>query len=77
MNTICSESLEEKTLGGGERLSREEGLWLLREADLLELGRLATGARFRRHPDPIVTFVIDSNPNYTNICVTDCVFCAF
>ncbi|HLC42723.1 MAG TPA: cyclic dehypoxanthinyl futalosine synthase [Methylomirabilota bacterium] len=61
----------------GKRLSRHEGLWLLTEAPLLELGQLAQIARSTRHPEKIVTFVIDSNPNYTNICVTDCQFCAF
>jgi len=76
MNTICFESLEER-IASGERLSLDEGLWLLREAELLEVGRLANTVRFRRHPEPVVTFVIDSNPNYTNICMTDCVFCAF
>ena len=76
MSTICSESVEDKALAG-ERLSCDDGLWLLREAELLELGRLAEAARFRRNPEPVVTFVIDSNPNYTNVCITDCVFCAF
>jgi dehypoxanthine futalosine cyclase len=61
----------------GTRLDREEGRWLLTEAPLLELGALASEARFARLPDRVVTFVIDSNPNYTNVCVTDCQFCAF
>ena len=61
----------------GARLDREEGRWLLTEAPLLELGALASEARFARLPDRVVTFVIDSNPNYTNVCVTDCQFCAF
>jgi len=61
----------------GERLTREEGLWLLRDDDLLAIGRLAQRVRFRHNPAPQVTFVIDSNPNYTNVCETDCVFCAF
>jgi len=61
----------------GKRLDRAEGLWLLTEAPLLELGSLAQEERFRRIPDKRVTFVIDSNPNYTNVCVTDCQFCAF
>ncbi len=61
----------------GKRLSRAEGLWLLRDAPLLELGALAQEARFRLIPEKRVTFVIDSNPNYTNVCVTDCQFCAF
>jgi cyclic dehypoxanthinyl futalosine synthase len=61
----------------GRRLGRAEGRWLLTEAPLLDLGALAQEARFRRIPEPRVTFVVDSNPNYTNVCVTDCQFCAF
>ena len=76
MSILCSESIEETVLSGA-RLSREEGLWLWQRGDLLELARLANQVRYRLHPEPVVTFVIDSNPNYTNVCVTDCVFCAF
>ena len=61
----------------GKRLDRAEGIWLLTEAPLLDLGSLAHEERFRRFPDKQVTFVIDSNPNYTNVCITDCQFCAF
>jgi dehypoxanthine futalosine cyclase len=61
----------------GERLDRKDGHWLLTEAPLLEVGALAGEARYRRLPERRVTFVIDSNPNYTNVCVTDCQFCAF
>ncbi len=61
----------------GARLDRADGLWLLTEAPLLDLGSVAHEARLRRFPDRRVTFVIDSNPNYTNVCVTDCQFCAF
>ena len=61
----------------GKRLDRAEGLWLLADAPLLDLGALAQGARFRLHPEKQVSFVIDSNPNYTNVCITDCQFCAF
>ncbi|MGH7390905.1 MAG: cyclic dehypoxanthinyl futalosine synthase [Candidatus Rokuibacteriota bacterium] len=61
----------------GQRLDRAEGRWLLAEAPLLELGALAQQVRFARIPERRVTFVIDSNPNYTNVCVTDCQFCAF
>ncbi len=67
----------EDKVGAGKRLDRAEGLWLLTEAPLLELGSIAQDARFRRLPDKRVTFVIDSNPNYTNVCITDCQFCAF
>ena len=77
MSTICSdETIQDKVLAG-ERLSRDEGLRLYREATLLELGELAQAVRSRVNPEPVVTFVIDSNPNYTNVCITDCVFCAF
>jgi dehypoxanthine futalosine cyclase/putative menaquinone biosynthesis radical SAM enzyme len=68
--------IRDKALGG-KRLDREEGRWLLSEAPLLEVGALANEVRFARHPEKVVTFVVDSNPNYTNVCVTDCQFCAF
>jgi len=64
-------------LDAGKRLDRAEGRWLLTEAPLVDVGALAQEARFRRIPERRVTFVIDSNPNYTNVCVTDCQFCAF
>ena len=64
-------------LDAGERLDRKDGQWLLAEAPLLEAGALANEIRFRRQPERRVTFVIDSNPNYTNVCITDCQFCAF
>jgi len=66
-----------EAVDGGRRLSREEGLFLLTEAPLAWLGALAQESRFRRHPEPVVTYVIDSNPNYTNVCTVDCHFCAF
>ncbi len=61
----------------GRRLDREEGLYLLTAAPLAELGALAQEARFRRIPERRVTYVVDSNPNYTNVCTVDCLFCAF
>src|SRR5258705_2775952 len=70
------ESNREKVLNG-TRLGRAEGRWLLADAPLLELGALAAGARYARFPENVVTFVIDSNPNYTNVGITDCQFCAF
>lgn len=76
MSIICSESIEGKVLSGA-RLSRDEGLWLWQCGDLVEMGQWANRARFRHNPEPVVTFVIDTNPNYTNVCITDCVFCAF
>ena len=60
-----------------ERLTPAEGEWLLTAAPLTALGVLAGGERYRRFPTREVTYVIDSNPNYTNVCDVDCVFCAF
>jgi cyclic dehypoxanthinyl futalosine synthase len=70
------ESIRTK-LEARERLSPAEGEWLLAEAPLTALGELANAGRFRRHPAREVTYVLDSNPNYTNVCDVDCVFCAF
>jgi cyclic dehypoxanthinyl futalosine synthase len=61
----------------GARISPEEGLFLLEKAQLLDLGELANEIRFRKNPAERVTFVIDTNPNYTNVCTIDCIFCAF
>ncbi len=60
-----------------ERITPQEGLFLLTECPLLELGHLANSVRKRLHPDNTVTFLIDRNINYTNICVSKCRFCAF
>ncbi len=70
------DKIRDKALSG-KRLDREEGRYLLTEAPLLEVGALANEARFVRLPERVVTFVIDTNPNYTNVCITDCQFCAF
>jgi cyclic dehypoxanthinyl futalosine synthase len=61
----------------GDRVTPQEGLWLLTEAPLIDLAEMANTWRYRHNPDPVVTFVIDSNPNYTNYCDADCLFCAF
>ena len=47
------------------------------DLDLLALGAAADRVRRRLNPEPRVTFVIDRNINYTNICVSGCRFCAF
>ena len=70
------EAVAKKVLGG-ERLSREEGVALLRDGDFLELGMLADSVRRRLHPEGIVTYIIDRNINYTNVCTAQCAFCAF
>ena len=60
-----------------DRLSRSEALALYTDADLLELARMADSVRQERHPEGIVSFVVDRNINYTNICLNHCAFCAF
>jgi cyclic dehypoxanthinyl futalosine synthase len=58
-------------------VSAEEALELYHHAPLPLLGALADGIRARKHPDGIVTYIIDRNVNYTNVCVARCNFCAF
>lgn len=59
------------------RIDVQEALVLYHEADLLTLADLANKKRFFHHPERIVTYVVDRNINYTNICVSGCRFCAF
>ncbi|MQA24652.1 MAG: dehypoxanthine futalosine cyclase [Micromonosporaceae bacterium] len=61
----------------GGRISPEEALLLYTDAPFHGLGEAADAARRRRHPENIVTYLIDRNINYTNVCVTACKFCAF
>jgi len=60
-----------------ERLTESESLTLFLEGRLYDLGFLANTIRKRLHPEPIVTYVIDRNINYTDICISACKFCAF
>lgn len=66
----------EKRLAG-ERLSLAEGVRLFEDADLLMLGQAAYLVRQQMHPEQAVTFVIDRNINYSNVCTVGCTFCAF
>ncbi|PXF58499.1 MAG: dehypoxanthine futalosine cyclase [Deltaproteobacteria bacterium] len=61
----------------GRRVSGDDALLLYQEAGLNMLGQLADEVRQRLHPKPIVTYVIDRNINYTNICISGCKFCAY
>ena len=61
----------------GARLDRDEALALYLSAPTHELGVLADAVRARKHPDRVVTYIIDRNVNYTNVCVARCNFCAF
>jgi cyclic dehypoxanthinyl futalosine synthase len=61
----------------GERLDGAEALELYRSAPTAVLGSLADAIRARKHPTGLVTYIIDRNVNYTNVCVAKCNFCAF
>ena len=61
----------------GDRLGPDDGLTLLREGDLLALGRAADAVCRRLHPEPYRTYNIDRNINYSNVCAAVCDFCAF
>jgi len=69
-------ALTEKVMAGG-RISDAEFLVLERDADLYQLAFLADGIRRRLHPEGLVTYVVDRNINYTDICISACKFCAF
>jgi len=62
---------------GRQRITDEDARQLFKEADLLSLGQCAQQCAAFFHPDPLVTFIIDRNINYTNICTSRCRFCAF
>ena len=68
--------LERRILEGG-RVTAPEALELYLEAPTALLGRLADTIRARKHPERVVTYIIDRNVNYTNVCVARCNFCAF
>ena len=70
------ELIEDKVLGG-ERITSAEALRLYRGLTLPELGALADAVRQRKHPNRLVTYIIDRNINYTNVCNVYCTFCAF
>jgi len=59
------------------RMTNAEALKLIRNADLAELGEMATARKKELHPEGITSFIVDRNINYTNVCWVDCKFCAF
>src|SRR5215510_2765330 len=61
----------------GQRLSPDDARELYFDAPTALLGRLADGVRRTKHPEGLVTYIIDRNVNYTNVCVARCKFCAF
>lgn len=78
LDTLANSEVETivRKVEGRERLTPREGRALF-DFDLLLLGRLADRERQRRHPAGRVTFIKDRILNYTNVCITDCKFCAF
>jgi cyclic dehypoxanthinyl futalosine synthase len=76
MSANGAKSILDRALDG-ERISDDEAVALLRTRDLVSVGRVADELRNRRIDKRRVTFVIDRNVNYTNVCYTDCDFCAF
>ena len=69
-------SLLDRAAAGG-RLSFDEGVRLYNEADIHELGAAAHARRMGMHPRDVVTYVVDTTINYTNVCNVHCTFCAF
>ncbi|OQY19144.1 MAG: dehypoxanthine futalosine cyclase [Desulfobacteraceae bacterium 4572_35.1] len=65
------------TIAAGQSINREQALHLLTKVDLLTVGQMADQQRLLRHPDKYVSFVVDRNVNYSNICSCKCRFCAF
>jgi cyclic dehypoxanthinyl futalosine synthase len=59
------------------RITKRQALTMLKNADLLDLGAAADETRKALHPEGIVTFIVDRNINYTNVCINKCRFCAF
>ncbi|MCE5311667.1 MAG: dehypoxanthine futalosine cyclase [Nitrospiraceae bacterium] len=60
-----------------ERITNEDALALLKSSDLLDLGQQADEIRKNMHASGMVTFIVDRNINYTNVCINKCRFCAF
>jgi dehypoxanthine futalosine cyclase len=75
MSQITQSLLDEAA--EGRRLTLDEARLLQSEADLHELGHAAHRVRLRKHPKPVVTYVVDRNINYSNVCVCACRFCAY
>jgi len=77
MNKKITTKQANKTILPSPRITKREGLSLLKNADLLGLGMMADDLRKNLHNDNNVSFIIDRNINYTNVCINECKFCAF
>ncbi|MGH9159167.1 MAG: radical SAM protein, partial [Vicinamibacteraceae bacterium] len=69
-------AIARKAVAGG-RITSDEAQRLYLEAPTWLLGETADAIRARNHPEGIVSYIIDRNVNYTNVCVARCNFCAF
>ena len=73
---MTTNKILEKALNG-ERISPEEAVRLFKTTDMLLLGNIASRISRKKLKERVVTYIVDRNINYTNICITDCAFCAF
>src|SRR5260370_2988893 len=71
------ETILEAAATEGTRITSEEAILLFEEADLFDLASCADRIRQRLHPDNVISYIIDRNVNYTNVCKEFCTFCAF
>lgn len=72
----CLEKTIEKVFAYN-RIDFKEALLLFNSADFLTLADIANRKRHQLHPESVVTFLVDRNINYTNVCISECLFCAF
>lgn len=75
--TVYTKDFITEKVATGVQLTCDEALAAWRLFDFTELATLAQKIRFRLNPEPVVTYLIDRNINYTNVCNSDCSFCAF
>ncbi|TYP71277.1 cyclic dehypoxanthinyl futalosine synthase [Paenibacillus methanolicus] len=61
----------------GQRLMQEDIITLFESDEIEKMGHAANQIMIRKHPEPITTFVVGRNINYTNVCDVYCRFCAF
>ncbi len=76
MSNPAVETVLDKAVAG-QRLSSDDALGLLEAEDLLPLGQAARQVAHRHHPEGVVTYIVDRNVNYSNVCNVHCSFCAF
>src|SRR3954469_21458276 len=76
MNMTDIQPILDRVLAG-ERMTAEECATLLESYDIARMGAAADEVRARKHPSEVVTYIIDRNVNYTNVCNVVCTFCAF